>query len=352
MRGADIVVAGAGAVGATIAVVLARAGHRVTVLDPMQSNASRIAAGMLAPAFECVFDAASAGHYELLRAARDLWPALAASIGLTLDRHGALALGTEAEADAWTRALSVLGAEARLLTPKRAQSAAGLPEGAWGAFTLEDWRLDPAPALQRLRADALAHGARFLGDEVMGFEAGVVALAGGERLRADRLVIATGASRSLAALAPEFAALTPIKGHILRAPGAFAAGPVVRAAGVYLCRAAGEVILGATMEVGRDDSDVDPAAVENLLAAAAPLIATLGELAWRAAAGVRAATADGLPLAGPGSRGGVILAVGARRNGWLLAPLIAGAVLDAVEGRAATGAATRLDPGRFAMGQG
>jgi glycine oxidase len=146
--------------------------------------------------------------------------------------------------------------------------------------------------------------------------------------------------------------LTPIKGHILRAAGAFAPAPVVRARGAYLCRSEGEAVLGATMEAGRDDSAVDEALVERLLAAAAPLTAGLGPVAWRAAAGVRAATPDGLPLAGAGARAGVILAVGARRNGWLLAPLIAGAVLDAALGRAPGAAAARFDPRRLASSPG
>ena len=56
----QIVVAGAGAVGGTLAYVLARAGHSVTVIDPAASgaNASGVAAGMLAPAFEALLDEA------------------------------------------------------------------------------------------------------------------------------------------------------------------------------------------------------------------------------------------------------------------------------------------------------
>jgi glycine oxidase len=121
---------------------------------------------------------------------------------------------------------------------------------------------------------------------------------------------------------------------------------VVRAAGAYLVRADGHAVLGATMEPGRDDADVDPAMADQLLATAAPLTAALGPVRWRAGAGVRAATPDGLPLAGE-SRGGAILAVGARRNGWLLAPLIADVVLDVIEGGAPLAAAAALDPRRL-----
>jgi glycine oxidase len=353
MGGVDIVVAGAGAIGSTVAWALARAGHAVVVVDPMQANASSIAAGMLAPAFECAFDALAAGRYELLTGARDLWPELAAEVGLPLARDGALAIGTEAEARAWTDRLTALGAEAQLLAPGAASAVvAGLPDGAWAAFTPEDWRLEPPAALARLREAAEAHGARFVTDRAVDFEAGTVGLGSGESLRADRLVIATGAGRDLAALAPALATLTPIKGHILRAEGAFRAGPVVRAGGVYLCTSTGEAVLGATMETGVSDAAVDPAVARRLLEAAAPLAALLGDPArWKAAAGVRAAMADGLPLVGVGAAANMVLAVGARRNGWLLAPLIAHAVLDAVEGRAPAGAAARFDP-RRPMGPG
>ena len=102
------------------------------------------------------------------------------------------------------------------------------------------------------------------------------------------------------------------------------------------------------MEVGRDDSEVDPAVVADLLARAAILSDGLQRLNWTASAGVRAATPDGLPMVGAGATDGVILAVGARRNGWLLAPMIAEVVLNAVEGRAKSPVAELFDPNRFA----
>jgi len=351
MRGLDIVVAGAGAIGRSIACRLARAGHRVTVIDPAGANASSVAAGMLAPAFECVFDAATAGGYPLLAQARDLWPALAADIGLPLARDGALAIGSRAEAEGWVAALAAAGATARLLPPAEAAACApGLPAKVWAAFTPDDWRLSPAAALARLRQTGEARGVRFASGAVRGFAAGKVEVEGGEDIRADCLVVATGAGRALAALAPELTTLTPIKGHILRAGGDFAAAPTIRANGVYLCRGDGEAVLGATMEVGAGDDAVDPAVVQRLLAAAAPLATPLGPQAWTPATGVRAATPDGLPMVGWSRTPGVVLAVGTRRNGWLLAPLIAGAVLDVVEGRGASGAAAGFDPRRFRPG--
>jgi glycine oxidase len=327
----SILIAGAGAIGCTTAYVLARAGHRVTVADPAPDgpSASRVAAGMLAPVFESLFDEVAPGRYPLLVAARDLWPALAAEIALPLDRQGAAAIGDATQVEAWAAAARSAGAPTRT-TDVLDQM---------GLFTPEDWRIDPSAALAALRAAAERCGARFetrrvSASDLPGFES---------------LVIATGAGQELIALAPELARLSPIKGHILRADGDFSAAPVLRAAGLYLCRTPGEAILGATMEPGRADVEIDPAVVTRLLEAASELIGPLGRLSWHAAAGVRAATPDGLPLVGPSATPGVMLAVGARRNGWLLAPMIANAVLDGLEGRT-TDQTSLFDPIRFSRG--
>ena len=336
--GSSIVIAGAGAIGRTVAFVLARAGHAVTVVDPDPegANASRIAAGMLAPAFEALFDG---GRYELLREALGLWRLLAREIGLVVAWDGAMAVGARAEAEAWVSELTRLGAEAELRE---------LGQDRWAAFCDEDRQIDPTAALQALRQAAEGHGARFVAGRVGGFADHAAQIEGADTLPADALVIATGAGQDLAALAPELTRLTPIKGHILRADNAYAGIPVVRGPDVYLCRTAQGTFLGATMEVGRTDSVVDPAQVQQLLASAGALSGGLDRLSWTAAAGVRAATPDGLPMVGEGRASGVIFAVGARRNGWLLAPMIAEVVLDAVEGRPRRAAAVQFDPRRFA----
>lgn len=336
--GRSVVVAGAGAIGRTAAYVLARAGHAVTVVDPDPAGgrASRVAAGMLAPAFESLFD--DRERYELLREALGLWPPLAREIDLPIARDGAMAVGTRPQAVAWEAELTALGAEAGLRD---------LGHGQWGAFCGEDCQLDAEAALERLRLSAQHERVRHVVGRVAGFADGEVEIAGAAPILADRLVIATGADLGLAALAPELTRLTPIKGHILRAPGDCVAAPALRAPGVYLCRTSHGVILGASMEVGQADTKVDAAVVDRLLASGARLAQGLGDLAWTASAGVRAATPDGLPMVGAGSTPGVILAVGARRNGWLLAPMIAEVVLAAVERRPRSRIGEQFDPHRF-----
>jgi glycine oxidase len=50
-----------------------------------------------------------------------------------------------------------------------------------------------------------------------------------------------------------------------------------------------------------------------------------------ATAGLRPGTPDNMPVVGPGSLDGLILATGHFRNGILLAPLAAAAVVEALE---------------------
>ena len=297
--GARVAVAGAGAIGSAVALALARAGRDVTIFDPrpLGDNASGVAAGMLAPVAETVFDPASASHLDLLRRARDLWPAFAQPLGITLLRSG---LRVEGEA-AWLEAVA-----ARF-------KAQGAPVGRQGgALTSdEDWRLEARPALAAMHDAALALGAR---SEARAFEARDLAAF-------EAVVLATGAA-GVPGLAPELAALTPIKGQILRADRGPATGPVIRGEGAYICPGPSPAI-GATMEIGRDDLTVDPAATEGLRQAAIRLRPELARATMTAEVGVRASTPDGLPLVGWSATPGVMLAVGARRNGWLLAPLVA-----------------------------
>lgn len=335
-----VIVAGAGVLGLTLALRLAQAGCEVVVHDPAApgDNASGVAAGMLAPAFEAVLDETSTHAFDLLLAARDLWPGLADELGLALDRRGAVAVGEGPRLDLLAASLSALGLSPERLSGKALQALApGLSqtiEG--GVFTEADWRIDARAALAALRSAAEARG--------VGFVSRRAPSPGPEALT----VLATGAAADGHDEVPELARLTPIKGHILRLSGAAYDGVVVRGEGVYAAPAGEGMILGASMEAGRSDRAVDMAQVGRLLAAGTRLFPGLHEARYAAETGVRAATPDGLPMAGWSSRAGVLLAVGARRNGWLLAPLVAEVIVGCVTGRAPGRHAQRLDPARFA----
>lgn len=310
-----VTVAGAGTFGLCVALALARAGFSVTVCDPAApgDNASGVAAGMLAPVFETVLDPAGGDHLDLLRAARDAWADFA---DMPIDRSGAVYRGSRA--DAIRARLDALGADWR--------------DTADGPLSTEDWRLDPGAAMTRLYVMNERAGVRFETRAVAADEDGLT-------------VLATGAGGG--GLAPELSRLTPIKGHILRLAGGPGAGPVLRAEGVYLCPDPAGAVLGATMEPGLDDRRVDPAQVAGLRRLGEQLWPGLAELRARADVGVRAGTPDGLPMVGWSARPDTLLAVGARRNGWLLAPLVARTIAAYLANQDPGPFAARLDPRRF-----
>jgi glycine oxidase len=101
------------------------------------------------------------------------------------------------------------------------------------------------------------------------------------------------------------------------------------------------------MEAGRADARPDPAALAQTLRTAARLFPGLEAAPFDVAAGVRAASPDGLPLVGFSRTPKVIVAAGARRNGWLLAPLIARMVAACATGGDMGPHTRRFAPARF-----
>jgi glycine oxidase len=334
----DIVVVGSGALGSACALTTAQAGARVTLIDnaALAANASGIAAGMLAPAFESALDSVSAGQFAMLAAARDLWPAFVEGIGpVGLDRCGALLdAPDEVLNDVWTR-LAAQGA--------RVEEAQGQ------LFTPDDWRLEPRLALAAMRQALRAAGGRIIHGQVAAVESGEARLISGERVGFDAIILACGFGGQ--ALAPELAVLTPIKGQLLRYVEAGPRdGAILRNTRGYLAPGMTGAVVGATMEEGRSDLAVDSMATERLRAQAARLAPGLAGAKVEPFTGVRAATPDGLPLIGRSMKDGVWLAAGARRNGWLFAPLAAQLIVAGLEGNeGGVWESAAFAPHRFSM---
>lgn len=325
-------VVGAGVLGLCTAAELVRRGHAVTVVDPGGLNASAVAAGMIAPAMESAVDDLSPEHAALLRRARDAWADFAAATGVRLDHDRAEWRGGNVEVLA--ERLASLGFEhvyyretGRLITQ-------------------EDWKVEPAQALA-----ALTQGVRMLEGRATALSRStgrwrVETTAGA--VEADQVVLATGASEAMAGLPEDatrlLALITPIRGqiglvnerltdHVVRGPGAYVA-PMGRSC-----------VIGATMEPGERSLTPDPERCAQMLKAAWAVLGRTPrplQIEWRA--GVRGATPDGLPMAGA-VEGGLHLALGPRRNGWLLGPLVASVVADEVEGRSSK--EPTLAPRRF-----
>ncbi|KQY91361.1 hypothetical protein ASD25_19240 [Brevundimonas sp. Root1423] len=328
-------VIGAGVLGLCTAAELGARGHAVTVVDPGGPNASAVAAGMLAPAMESLLENLPPERAALLKRARDLWPAVAEMHGLKLHRDGADWRGPD-PVDALER-LRALGFDAQ-------------PED--GGLTLpDDWRIEVG---QSLTALARAPGVSVVRGKV-------VRLSGeGRRWRVEAgdgrvwfsstVVLASGAEPAIEGLPDGVSAIVssilPIRGQ-LTAVATAAPHRVIRAPNVYVAPGEGGVVIGATMEPGRRDLEPDVAESARQVAAGLALLGATGE-AGPIRVGVRGATADGLPLAGPSGEPGLHLALAPRRNGWLMGPLVAQVVADGIEGRAPLADAAALDPLRFA----
>jgi len=331
-----IVIIGAGVLGLCTAFELYRRGRAVVVVDPGEANASRVAAGMIAPAMESAIDEVSPDHARLLRAGRDLWPDFAQAAGVVLARRPAEWRGGDVD-----------GIEARL----RALGFDVRREGD-RTVTNEDYQVDPAQALMALQAalgDAVVFG-RVTAVERL--DQGWHVHVGPVTIDAGVVVLATGADGAIPGL-PDAAreqveAIQPIRGQI-----GLVAQPlsdhVLRGPGAYVAPLADGVVIGATMEPGRRDTAPEAETADRLTTAAWRVLDRAPEplsIEWRV--GVRGATGDGLPLAGPAPGGeDLFMALAPRRNGWLLGPLVAAVVADAIEGRAPSPEARALDPGRF-----
>lgn len=327
----DILVIGAGVLGLSVAAELTARGRDVRVVDPGRENASSVAAGMIAPAFESLLDGVDADRAALLREAAALWPAFARRAGIALDDAPAEWRGGDA-AEVADR-LAALGFEVER-DPVRAAT---------------DLRLDAATGLAALTANLAAPVILAEAEVVERTPGGwrIVTTAGAVSAR--ELVIATGAAAALAGLPGRALRIIedvqPIAGQIGRV-GARLTDRVLRGRDGYVAPGAGGALIGATMVFGSRRTEADAEASARLAAAAGRLLGSeaLDDIDWRG--GVRGATADGLPLAGP-VEDGLHLALAPRRNGWLMGPLVGRIVADGVEGRPRGSHAAALDPLRF-----
>lgn len=336
MSSPTIVIVGAGVLGLSTAFELKRRGHGVTVVDPGGPNASRVAAGMVAPAMEAAIDDVSPERAALLRAGRDLWPGFSAASGVVLTQGPAEWRG--GDVDAIEARLGTLGFAARRDGDRM--------------ITDEDLQIEPDQAMAALCAaldGAVVKGCvTGLSRDTAGWR---VETDGGE-LTASAVVLATGTEAAVSGTPEATRALVegvqPIRGQIGVTTCALTRR-VARGPGAYVAPMTGGAVIGATMEPGRRDTAPDPAVGERLVEAAWRVLGRTPEplsIEWRA--GVRGASADGLPMAGPAPDGeGLFLALAPRRNGWLLGPMVGAVVADAIEGRAPSPEARALDPRRF-----
>jgi glycine oxidase len=364
-RSYDAVIVGGGIIGLACAWRAARRGARAAVVERSQppAGATRVAAGMLAPVGELAF-----GEPELLKltlAAAELYPgfvaeleeASEASTGYRLD--GALHVALDRDEAAGLRRVHELqrslGLGAEWLPPRRCRELEpGLtPSFNGGVHAHEEASVDPralsAALLTALEAEdgvELLTGTRVEAALLDGERVAGVRTEAGEELRAAAVVLAAGAWSGQAEWLPEAARppVRPVKGQILELRAGDGGAPcrrIVASERVYLVpRPDGRLIVGATVEEQGFDTAVTAGGVHELLREAYRLLPEVAEMELiDATAGLRPATPDNLPRVGPSGVEGLLWATGHYRNGILLAPLTADAIVDQLDGGASDGPA-------------
>ncbi|WP_409332957.1 glycine oxidase ThiO [Trujillonella humicola] len=366
---ADVVVAGGGLIGLSVAWRAAQRGLSVTVVDDDPgSGASHAAAGMLAPVSEAGYG--EEPILQLARASLARYPEFLADLAratgteVPLRTAGTLVVGfddDDARVLAELHAFHVeLGLSTDRLTGREARrrEPSLTPRVRGGLLVSGDLSLDPRELHPVLLAAAEAAGVRLVRSRVAGLlvedgRAVGIGLDGGDEVRAATVVLALGA---LSARLPGAPALPvrPVKGQVLRLRGAagLLSGSVralVRGRSVYLVpHGEDRLVVGATMEERGFDATVTAGGVHELLHDAIDVVPGVTELELaETVARWRPGTPDNAPLLGHSGLPGLVLATGHYRNGVLMTPITGELVADLLASGETPALAAHFDIGRF-----
>ncbi len=369
---ADVLVVGAGIVGAACAFELQCAGLRVALVDQATPGCGVTAAGM---GHLVALDETEA-ELDLCLLSLKLWQQFFDDFpGVGEASHcGTLWVAenehqlTEAcqRAERLTRrgwhAEALTGAQVERLEPALRAGLAG------GVRVRSDSVVYP-PAVAHFLATELARrgGRLHLGRRVVGLDDGCAILDDGARLAAGHIVVAAGTA--VGKLLPEVPVFAR-KGHLAitdRYPGRLAhqvvsmnygqaaAGPDALAVATNVQpRPTGQWMIGSCRQDGQVDTTVDHAVLAKLLAGAITLLPCLAEMRIiRAWSGMRPASPDGHPIIGahPG-RPGIWLAAGHEGLGVTTAFGTARLLADQMFGRKSQIDVAPFRPGRLPQLQG
>lgn len=393
----DVVVVGAGIVGAAVARELAVRGVAVTLLDrgAVSSGTTGLGEGNV-----LCSDKDAGPELEFARAGLALFGELEERLGeeARIRRKGALIVHPdEATWDAEPARLARMRvAGARLVDAGELRELEPELTGPLHGASLfpDDLQCDPRAIARALAREAGRAGATIregcaveaivrAGGEPRGGEPGAggeprggtigVRLAGGERISARAVVIAAGPwSAALAAGAGIALPLEPRKGQLVRlaapAPGlvrhkvvdgSYLRSVASPSSGLELATVVettwdGDVLVGSSRERRGFETSVDPAVSEALVARASRLFPRLAQLsvadAW---AGLRPWLPDRLPAIGPSRAApGVWLATGHEGAGVALGPVTGRLVAQLYTGERPVVDPAPFDPDRFAVESG
>jgi glycine oxidase len=375
---ADVVVAGGGVIGTAIAWRAAAAGLDVILVDPAYGDAaSLVAAGMLAPVSEALFGEGALLRVNLLAVGR--FPSFAAEVedltghDVGLRREGTLAIAYDPGDYAALMRLTAFrrsaGLDAEELDSRACRKLESFltPDVHGGVLFAGDWSVDNRRYAAALHEAISASKVRVIRDRVtqarvQDGKARGIRLAGGDDVDSARVVIAAGCWSGAVDGLPEplRAAVRPVKGQLLRLRHPEGMPPVishtiratVRGADVYLVpRADGEIVVGATQEERGPDRTVTAGAVHDLLHDAMSVLPVTSELILaETCAGLRPGTADNGPIVGGYGVEGLLMATGHYRNGILMSPVTADAIVACLTGQPPAAEWEPFTPERFTRG--
>jgi D-hydroxyproline dehydrogenase subunit beta len=314
----DVAVAGAGIVGAACARALAREGFRVVVVEPRFIGAGATAAGM---GHLVVMDDSEA-QFALTRYSQQQWDLLAARFPreVEFERSGTIWVAEDDEQMQAVRrkhsAYIARGVPGDVLDPKDlARLEPRLRSGlAGGLLVPGDSVLYPPAAARFLLRLAERDGAEVrLGKRIVAIDDDGVRLDDESRLSCRWMVDASGAAGGVVGSALP---VRPRKGHLLitdRYPGFLrhqlvelgylksAHGHAQQSVAFNVQpRSTGQLLIGSSRQYDITALDVDMDITARMLQRAVQFLPDLAGLsAIRVWTGIRAATADGLPLIGP-----------------------------------------------------
>jgi glycine/D-amino acid oxidase-like deaminating enzyme len=370
----DVVIVGAGIVGAACARACALAGLKTLVVEQTMVGGGATAAGM---GHIVVMDDSPA-QWALTQYARELWRLMQAELPLAAEYRetGTIWVAADdeemAEVERKQRFLADHEVAGEVLSAEALQQAepalrAGL---AGGLYVPQDAVLYPPTVAEALLAAAERLGAERLYAMVTRAGDGEVVLQDGRRLRARAIVLATGTALDLLERVGGDCADLPLvrkrKGHLLitdRYPGlvrhqlvelGYLKSAHASTADSVACnvqpRATGQLLIGSSRQFGDEDLDVRPELLARMMARATEYLPVLAGLSSvRVWTGFRAATEDKLPLIGLASPrdASLYLATGHEGLGITTSLATAELLVDQIVGRPSKIAPEPYLPSRF-----
>jgi glycine oxidase len=348
----DVIVAGAGIIGSSIAWRLAQGGLRVALLDAgrMGGEASSAGAGMLAPGGE--IEARSPWNdfaLESLLLYPDFVAELRSETGCPIDFQALGAVEVALSDEEWNaleargRLQASLGIPSVPLTPQEITTRAPVAAGA--LFYPQDAQVDPRDVMHALRSACLKCGVSIregIRVREMRPQSGSVEVVTAQgMLHAGAAVLAAGAwSSEIAVTGYSLPRAYPVRGHLIGFRlEAGSLGPILRHGHTYLLqRAGGFTIAGTSSEHAGFDRTLDQAIAAEIHSRAAEIFPVLADLApeerWL---GFRPAVEGDTPVVARAGDRALWLAYGHYRNGILMAPATAHRVAREIMANSGTG---------------